>query len=509
MIEILDCTLRDGGYYNNWNFNYKLVDRYANVVSSLPITSIEPGYISDTKDTKGFFYHLDNKILDILKKKLRNNQKLFVMINLKEIKSYNNLYSLIKKNYHFIDGIRFAMDPVDIQKYYKWLFEIKKKFKNLEFCINLMYASNWINKSQLIKKIFIKAKACSDYVYLVDSYGSITPDKIEKSLQLLNASGVRFDGVHFHNNCNFALANTILSIKNGINKVDTTFTGMGRGAGNAETELLLAYLNPKINNNFGLNDLIEEFNKIKKKYTWGASYAYAFSAINGFPQSEMMNLIQNKRLNQGEAISLIKEIKLPNNKIKISENSKGSFLELKKIRDPKIFIIGGGDSLVDFGPFFFNKIKKKDIIIVLSNKILNNLEKIYESVKFNNCIILVLTGDELEKINFKKNILKKLNINFLILEKNNELININFFKNKKIFFSNSTMANPLLIAGLFLNQINYQDLNLAFFDGDEKLEYSMKETLKSVKYLKSIGLKVNLYTKSYIKGGFKNINNDT
>jgi 4-hydroxy 2-oxovalerate aldolase len=97
MIEILDCTLRDGGYYNNWNFNYKLVNKYANVVSSLPITSIEPGYISDTKDTKGFFYHLDNKILDILKKKLRNNQKLFVMINLKEIKSYNNLYSSIKK----------------------------------------------------------------------------------------------------------------------------------------------------------------------------------------------------------------------------------------------------------------------------------------------------------------------------------------------------------------------------------------------------------------------------
>ena len=71
------------------------------------------------------------------------------------------------------------------------------------------------------------------------------------------------------------------------------------------------------------------------------------------------------------------------------------------------------------------------------------------------------------------------------------------------------MANPLLIAGLLLNQINYRDLNLAFFDGDPKLEYSMKETLKSIKYLKSIGLKVNLYTKSYIKGGYRNINNDS
>ena len=170
MIQILDCTLRDGGYYNNWNFDYSLANEYINTVSNLPISTIEIGYISNANDQKGTFYHLDAKILNIFKKKLKNNQELFVMINLKEIKSYNALNLLIEKNYNSLDGIRFALNPNDLNKYYKWLLKVKKNYKKTKFCINLMYASTWIYNLQKVKKLFLKAKSCSDFVYLVDSY---------------------------------------------------------------------------------------------------------------------------------------------------------------------------------------------------------------------------------------------------------------------------------------------------------------------------------------------------
>ena len=125
-MEILDCTLRDGGYYTNWDFDFKLVDEYLNAVSELPIKIIEPGYISNIDDDKGPFYHLNKKILSFFKKKINKNQKIFVMINLKEIKNFKDLYELVRQNINSIDGIRFAIDPKDLKKYLPILIKLKK-----------------------------------------------------------------------------------------------------------------------------------------------------------------------------------------------------------------------------------------------------------------------------------------------------------------------------------------------------------------------------------------------
>ena len=67
--SLLDCTLRDGGYYTNWNFSDELVNKYISTVSKLPIEIIEIGYISDNKDLNGPFYHLPIKFLKKSKKK--------------------------------------------------------------------------------------------------------------------------------------------------------------------------------------------------------------------------------------------------------------------------------------------------------------------------------------------------------------------------------------------------------------------------------------------------------
>jgi|TARA_B110000037_G_scaffold215267_1_gene272422 hypothetical protein len=71
MIQILDCTLRDGGYYNNWNFDVSLVNKYINTVSNLPIRPVKIRYLSNANDKKRTFYHLDTNILKIFKKKLK------------------------------------------------------------------------------------------------------------------------------------------------------------------------------------------------------------------------------------------------------------------------------------------------------------------------------------------------------------------------------------------------------------------------------------------------------
>jgi 4-hydroxy 2-oxovalerate aldolase len=507
MTEILDCTLRDGGYYTNWDFNFKLVDAYIKTVSSLPINIVEPGYLSSSKDNKGPFYHLNKKTLEIFKERIRKNQKIFVMINVKEIKTYKCLINLIHPNINLIDGVRFAVDPYNFKKIVTLVKKAREEFRDLEYCFNLMYASKWIHDLEFVKKILKKSYLAADHVSLVDSYGAISPIEISKSLQDIKRTiKENFSGVHFHNNCNFALANTIISINEGIQRVDVTFTGIGRGSGNAETELLLAYLKKKFQSNFQLTGLLEQFNFLKNKMNWGPSYAYAYSARSGFSQEKMMNLIQNQRLEQEIAISAINELEISHDKIKIESNSKLAFYNLKKKKDSDIIVLGGGKTFLDKGPLIIKNLNKKKLLIVISNKTLEHLIEIFKIYQFNNEIFLVLTGNEINKINLNDKFLKKINIKYILLE--NKLLNknLNFFKNKQIFNSNSIASNPLLVTGIFLKSLGFQNINLAFFDGGPEsfLQAGMSETIKSIEYLRKIKMKIYSFTPTYLKVKLKN-----
>ena len=73
---------------------------------------------------------------------------------------------------------------------------------------------------------------------------------------------------------------------------------MGRGAGNAETELFMSIYPETRKKDTGISfkQFLEKLEKLKFEMKWGSSFAYAFAAKNGFSQSEMMDLIQKRRL---------------------------------------------------------------------------------------------------------------------------------------------------------------------------------------------------------------------
>jgi len=45
-LKILDCTLRDGGYYNNWDFSNSLINKYLKSMSSAGVEYVELGFRS-------------------------------------------------------------------------------------------------------------------------------------------------------------------------------------------------------------------------------------------------------------------------------------------------------------------------------------------------------------------------------------------------------------------------------------------------------------------------------
>ena len=97
-------------------------------------------------------------------------------------------------------------------------------------------------------------------------------------------------GFHGHNNLEMALANTLTAIDEGIDIVDATITGMGRGAGNLKTELLLTVLNAKGVLDFPYNELsktVDDFTELQSHYEWGTNLPYMVSGANSLPQKQV------------------------------------------------------------------------------------------------------------------------------------------------------------------------------------------------------------------------------
>lgn len=498
--KILDCTLRDGGYYTNWNFSDSMVKKYLNVLSKLPIDCLEVGYISNNlKDDFGLFYHLTPHYLKKIKKKLNKNQKIACMINTKEIKNHKDLINLLLPFNNCLDTVRFAIDPKNLDKTLKIISLAKTKITKIKFNLNLMYMSNWYKDFNYSNNLILKSKKVADEIALVDSYGSLKPLEVYKFFK--NIIKINKDtkiGCHFHNNSGLALANTISAIEAGCSTADTTLQGMGRGAGNAETELLLSILKPNNINisSYEFDELLEKFQVLKSKLKWGSSFSYSFSAVKGFSQSEMMDLIQKRRLDTSIAIATISSSLKKNNKIKFKNLNQLSFLKKKTP-----LLIGGAPSFLQEGALFLSNLNE-DITIILSG---SNAFKHFTSLKMDlkNKIILLLSGSEMKKIKEikKKNFLNKNNINHLVIEKDFMAKEFKNFDKKRIIISESTALNPLLLTGKLLMSLKLKKLNLAYFDGDfqtEKGRLVMRETEESLKILKN-KIKIKTLTKSYLE----------
>src|SRR5690606_19642802 len=84
-------------------------------------------------------------------------------------------------------------------------------------------------------------------------------------------------GFHAHNNLELAHINTLTAIEYGASIVDATITGIGRGAGNLKTELLLTSLHAQgvLEVNFEtLSNTVESFSELKDQHKWDTNLAY-------------------------------------------------------------------------------------------------------------------------------------------------------------------------------------------------------------------------------------------
>ena len=204
-MKILDCTLRDGGYYTDWDFNDNLVNNYLDLAKHLPIDIVEVGYRGNKakKSYFGEYYFLTKTKLQNIKKKIGKKTKISIMIDLKDWKTPKELELNLKDCTSCVDIIRFAVNPGKLSKINKYL-EITKKL-GFTVAVNLMYVHLILKDEKIISNI-IKLNKYFDVLYLVDSYGALIPGDVGNIIDKIKLIDKNIKiGFHSHNNLELSL----------------------------------------------------------------------------------------------------------------------------------------------------------------------------------------------------------------------------------------------------------------------------------------------------------------
>ena len=339
--KILDCTLRDGGYYTQWDFDRDLVELYLKSMNQLPIDYLEVGYRNpEMQGYYGEYYFCPVSTLEWMKS--ITDKPLAIILNEKDVGAeiVDDLLSPVKP---YIALVRMAVDPANFLRALETAREVKKL--GFEVAFNVMYMSKWIDYPEMMQNLS-QLDGTVDYFYLVDSYGGVFPDEVKNTLAKVKSNTNAQIGFHGHDNLEMALANTLTASENGADIIDATITGMGRGSGNLRMELLLTVLNSRYGVDINFNALSEvtgAFHDLQEKYGWGTSLPYMVSGANSLPQKEVMEWVSKRYYSINSIIRA-----LGNRSKGVKDNDSFSVFQSDQLVE-KVLIIGGGPSARDHG----------------------------------------------------------------------------------------------------------------------------------------------------------------
>jgi len=311
---ILDCTLRDGGYYNNWDFEPDVVERYLRSMQAASVDVIEIGFRSMPKTRfRGPYYYSTDEFLEGLD--LPSDPTIGVMINCKEFFSEKDTpVNLVRKLFRKADDSPIGLVRIAVN--FNRALEAESiactlKMLGYQVAINLMQAHDKKEDEYMELAEKITTWGTLDVLYFADSLGNMTPEKVARVCCTLKKSWEGMLGIHAHNNKNLALINSLTAAENGVNWCDSTVTGMGRGAGNTTTESLLMEMNLNGKHTGDatlLQESVEDFNRYKSKYNWCSNIYYHFASNHNIHPSFVQALLDDVRYKKQHILDILKNI---------------------------------------------------------------------------------------------------------------------------------------------------------------------------------------------------------
>ena len=363
-ISLLDCTLRDGGFLNDWNFSKNTILSIFRRLVKANIDIIEIGFINENycfdenrtinPDTKSF-----DKIFGNEKK---GNSLIVAMIDLGTC----SIDKISDKKESFIDGIRVIFKKKDMHSAINFCKQLQDK--GYKISVQPVSITTYSDRDML--DLIDLVNELNPYAMsLVDTYGLLYKDRLLKYFSLLdnNLNSNISIGYHAHDNfkLSFANASELLRIQTRRKLIiDCSLYGMGKSAGNLNTELISDYLNKQYGKNYDILEIINaielEILRFLKDCKWGYQLPLYVSAINECHPNYVKYLGTKNTISMKEISEIITEIdkdkRLSFNKEHIEQlylkyqsknlDDSKEYEKLSKIfKDKTILLIGPGNSV--------------------------------------------------------------------------------------------------------------------------------------------------------------------
>lgn len=477
-IKILDCTLRDGGYVNNWNFG---LDNIKDIITSLVdsnIDIVECGFISDV------LYNNDCTLFDSIKSikyLLPKDKKHTIFVGMIALGEKEISYEKIEVcDENSITGIRLTFHQSEILYAFEFANNLLNKgYKVFMQPVGTMFYSD-IELLNLIEKI---NRLNPFAFYIVDTLGSMNSIDLMRKFNLID-NNLNQDiqiGFHSHNNLQLSFSNSIHLINYSKKRqiiIDSTVLGMGRGAGNLCTELITQYLNDNNLHNYNLNlifDIIDNhILRIKQKFEWGYSAPYYIAGINNCHPNYANFLINKRKLSSVDMNEILSSLPLEKKYIydlkvieKLYLNYNNCIVDdtvvidkLKSIfQNSNIVILGAGKTIQTHQAIINDTIKNQNAITVSLNRQYDGFEQDYIFVSNLKKYNLYIKNSKIKN---------KIIITSNILTEVSKYVNVINYNNYLIKYKEQILDNVGLILLNLLSSLNVNKIFLAGFDGVQK-----------------------------------------
>lgn len=279
--KLLDCTLRDGGYINDWNFGFHTIRDIIKKLVNSQVDYVEVGFLRNCEyDRDKALFNNCAEIAPVLPEK--RGKTMFSAMAL------HNKYDIDKLELYdgkTIDVLRVTFHDYDIDEGLAFIQKAKEKGYKV-FCnpINIMGYSD-----EMLLRLFQKVNQIQPYAFsIVDTFGSMMKSDLQRiySLAEHNLDQSIVIGLHLHENLalSYSLAQEFLAMKSSERKsvIDGSMMGMGRVPGNLCIELIMDYMNKTQGSTYDVNPVLDGIDdhiaQLKQIEAWGYNTAYALSA---------------------------------------------------------------------------------------------------------------------------------------------------------------------------------------------------------------------------------------
>ena len=317
-VKVLDVTLRDGGCVNDFNFGQSYMDQILVALEASGVECIELGYLDNKKGSEQgrTQYSSEQVIPEHFLKRKKPGVTYLAMMDYGKF----DVDALQPCDGKGIDGIRLAFH----KKNRNDMFALGRKIidKGYKFFIQPMITLRYSDKEllELIENVNRELPDASGF-YIVDSFGEMRPNDMDRIMNLVDHNLIPSMplGFHSHNNLQMSYSNAVSLLKFPTNRdimLDCSIMGMGKGAGNLSTELLVEHMNLFFGKKYRTEPLLyvidRVINQIRSEYTWGYAVEYYLSSINHCTPSYAGHFYNKHMLpidQVAELLSLIREDK--------------------------------------------------------------------------------------------------------------------------------------------------------------------------------------------------------